>query len=56
MGQVERVEVVEYTDVMCSWAWGSEPKLRLLRWRYAAAAPLALRGPLRLAAGDGRTG
>jgi len=34
MGQVERVEVVEYTDVMCSWAWGSEPKLRLLRWRY----------------------
>ena len=34
MGQVTRVEVVEYTDVMCSWAWGSEPKLRLLRWRY----------------------
>ena len=34
MGQVARVEVVEYTDVMCSWAWGSEPKLRLLRWRY----------------------
>ncbi len=34
MGQAERVEVVEYTDVMCSWAWGSEPKLRLLRWRY----------------------
>ena len=19
---------------MCSWAWGSAPKLRLLRWRY----------------------
>jgi protein-disulfide isomerase-like protein with CxxC motif len=34
IGQAERVEVVEYTDVMCSWAWGSEPKLRLLRWRY----------------------
>src|SRR2546428_5157462 len=34
MGQVARVELVEYTDVMCSWAWGSEPKLRLLRWRY----------------------
>jgi protein-disulfide isomerase-like protein with CxxC motif len=34
MEQAERVEVVEYTDVMCSWAWGSEPKLRLLRWRY----------------------
>ena len=31
MGQAERVEVVECTDVMCSWAWGSEPKLRLLR-------------------------
>jgi hypothetical protein len=31
MGQVERVEAVEYTDIMCSWAWGSEPKLRLLR-------------------------
>ena len=30
----QRLEVVEYTDVMCSWAWGSEPKLRLLRWRY----------------------
>jgi protein-disulfide isomerase-like protein with CxxC motif len=34
MGQVERVEAIEYTDIMCSWAWGSEPKLRLLRWRY----------------------
>jgi predicted DsbA family dithiol-disulfide isomerase len=28
------VEVVEYTDPWCSWAWGTEPKLRLLRWRY----------------------
>jgi hypothetical protein len=28
MRQDERVEVVEYTDVMCSWAWGSKPKLR----------------------------
>jgi protein-disulfide isomerase-like protein with CxxC motif len=34
MRQGECVEVIEYTDVMCSWAWGSEPKLRLLRWRY----------------------
>ena len=34
MKQGERVEVVEYTDVMCSWAWGSEAKLRRLRWRY----------------------
>lgn len=29
-----RAELVEYTDPGCSWAWGSEPKLRLLRWRY----------------------
>ena len=28
------VDVIEYTDAMCSWAWGSEPKLRLLRWRF----------------------
>ncbi|MFJ1703689.1 DsbA family protein [Kitasatospora sp. NPDC088346] len=25
------LEVVEYTDPLCPWAWGSEPKLRLLR-------------------------
>ncbi|HEV3226627.1 MAG TPA: DsbA family protein [Acidimicrobiales bacterium] len=29
------VEVVEYTDPWCSWAWGSEPKLRRLRWQFA---------------------
>jgi predicted DsbA family dithiol-disulfide isomerase len=29
------VEVVEFTDPACSWAWGTEPKLRLLTWRYA---------------------
>ena len=28
------VEVTEYTDPICSWAWGTEPKLRLLRWRH----------------------
>lgn len=28
------VEVVELTDPGCSWSWGSEPKLRLLRWRH----------------------
>jgi predicted DsbA family dithiol-disulfide isomerase len=28
------VEVAEFTDPGCSWAWGTEPKLRLLRWRY----------------------
>lgn len=26
------VEAVELTDAMCSWAWGTEPKLRRLRW------------------------
>jgi predicted DsbA family dithiol-disulfide isomerase len=30
------VDVVEYTDPGCSWAWGSEPKLRRLRWRHGA--------------------
>lgn len=28
------VEVVEYSDPWCSWAWGTEPKLRRLRWRH----------------------
>jgi protein-disulfide isomerase-like protein with CxxC motif len=28
------VEVVEFSDPWCSWAWGTEPKLRRLRWRY----------------------
>lgn len=28
------VEAVEYTDAMCSWAWGTEPKLRRLRWSH----------------------
>ncbi|MEY2436496.1 MAG: hypothetical protein QOF97_1332 [Acidimicrobiaceae bacterium] len=31
---MELVELVEYTDPWCSWAWGTEPKLRLLRWRF----------------------
>lgn len=31
---MEAIEVVEFTDPGCSWAWGTEPKLRLLRWRY----------------------
>jgi predicted DsbA family dithiol-disulfide isomerase len=28
------VDVVEFTDPWCSWAWGTEPKLRRLRWRW----------------------
>ncbi len=28
------IEVIEYTDPCCSWAWGTEPKLRRLRWQY----------------------
>jgi len=28
------VEVIEYTDPWCSWAWGTEPKVRRLRWRF----------------------
>jgi predicted DsbA family dithiol-disulfide isomerase len=31
---VPDIEVVEFTDPGCSWAWGTEPKLRLLQWRY----------------------
>lgn len=31
---MDLVEVVEYTDPICSWAWGTEPKLRLLQWRH----------------------
>lgn len=34
MRDVADIEVVEFTDPGCSWAWGTEPKLRLLRWRY----------------------
>jgi predicted DsbA family dithiol-disulfide isomerase len=30
----DAVEVVEYTDLLCGWAWGAEPQLRALRWRY----------------------
>jgi predicted DsbA family dithiol-disulfide isomerase len=31
---VADLEVVEFTDPGCSWAWGTEPKLRLLGWRF----------------------
>jgi predicted DsbA family dithiol-disulfide isomerase len=31
---VSTIEVVEFTDPWCSWAWGTEPKLRRLRWQY----------------------
>lgn len=30
------VSVVEYTDPTCFWAWGAEPKVRRLQWRYGA--------------------
>jgi protein-disulfide isomerase-like protein with CxxC motif len=30
----DRVEVVEFTDPLCSVAWGAEPVFRLFRWRY----------------------
>jgi protein-disulfide isomerase-like protein with CxxC motif len=29
-----QVEVTEYTDAVCSTAWGAEPLLRKLDWRY----------------------
>src|ERR1700722_12471006 len=34
VGRADRsgpVQVVEYTDPFCPWAWGTEPKLRCLR-------------------------
>lgn len=31
------VDVVEFTDPLCSVAWGAEPVFRLLRWRYGHA-------------------
>ncbi|MFJ9519825.1 hypothetical protein ACIRPK_16380 [Kitasatospora sp. NPDC101801] len=33
-----RLEVVEYTDPACPWAWGSEPKVRALLRALAGAA------------------
>ncbi|MYU17736.1 hypothetical protein GTZ78_45400, partial [Streptomyces sp. SID8361] len=32
------VEIVEYTDPACPWAWGSEPAFRLLRALTAGQA------------------
>lgn len=29
-----QIEIIEYSDPASAWAWGSEPKLRLLRWRF----------------------
>ena len=29
-----RIEAIEYTDAVCSTAWGAEPLLRLLDWRH----------------------
>ncbi|WP_405009432.1 DsbA family protein [Kitasatospora sp. NBC_01539] len=34
----EALEVVEYTDPLCPWAWGSEPVLRRLRRALAGRA------------------
>ncbi len=28
------IEVVEFTDPVCSYAWGTEPKMRRLQWQY----------------------
>jgi predicted DsbA family dithiol-disulfide isomerase len=32
----QRLEIIEYTDPFCSWAWGTEPKLRRLRLALGA--------------------
>ena len=31
---MDRVEAIEYTDCVCSTAWGAEPLLRRLDWRH----------------------
>jgi predicted DsbA family dithiol-disulfide isomerase len=36
ISEMSVVQVVEYTDPQCVWAWSSEPKLRWLRARYGA--------------------
>jgi hypothetical protein len=28
------ISLVEYTDPCCFWAWGAQPKIRRLQWRY----------------------
>ena len=50
---MDGIEVVEFTDPGCSWAWGTEPKLRLLQWRYGEQLRAAgvTKGMLRLSVG-----
>ena len=33
-----KVEATEYTDAVCSTAWGAEPLLRRLDWRQIGRA------------------
>ena len=49
-----RVEVVEYTDAVCSTAWGAEPLLRRLEWRFGRH--LAWRKVMGGLVGDAATG
>lgn len=51
---MERVEVVEYTDAVCSTAWGAEPLLRRLAWRHGHS--LAWRKVMGGLVGDASTG
>lgn len=51
---MQRVEVVEYTDAVCSTAWGAEPLLRRLKWRYGRR--LAWRKVMGGLVGDASTG
>ncbi len=34
MKQTNRVEIIEFTDPVCTWCWASEPVLRALKERY----------------------
>ena len=39
---MERVDVTEYTDAVCSTAWGAEPLLRTLEAYFAAGGNASL--------------
>jgi len=34
MGDNPLIEIIEFTDPVCTWCWGSEPILRKLETRY----------------------
>ena len=35
MTGMAKIDVTEYTDAGCPWAYSASPALAVLRWRYA---------------------